>query len=255
MVKFGAFTDLHYAKNISKGDRKYNLSLYKLKNIVNDFNNMDLDFCICLGDIINSVQDFNIDKSNIQSISAEFNKFNMPYHMVLGNHDLESMSKSDFYTIFGKNISSTYYSFTYEFNKFILLDANYLPDNSEYNKGNYTWDDSYICKEQIMWLENEMKICNEKNVFIFIHQDLDHRVYKGEPDPHLVNNYKEVIQILEKYNKKTTVIQGHYHDGNYQVINNITYITLKALCTSDDISYNPRIIVTIDNDISIEYLE
>lgn len=255
MIKFGAFTDLHYAKNITNGNRKCNLSLLKLQNIVKDFNNRKLDFCLCLGDIINSVQDFNTDKLNIQRISEGFSKFNMPNHIILGNHDIESMSKNDFYNIFGKKINSTYYSFTYESSKFIILDANYLSDNSNYYKGNYSWDDSYICKEQILWLEKEIEDCSQKNIFIFTHQNLGHKIYMGKTDPHLIKNYKEVVQILEKYNRKITVIQGHYHDGDYQVINNIIYITLKAVCTGNDILYNPRIIVTIDKNVSIEYLE
>ncbi len=255
MIKFGAFTDVHYAKNVINGNRNCNLSLARLKNIVNDFNKESLDFCVCLGDIINSVRDYDKDSANIQSVAAEFRNFNMPNHILLGNHDLEAMSKPSFYTNFGKEIKNYYYSFSCENSKFIVLDANYLKDNSNYCSGNYKWDESYVCQEQLIWLENQLNICNETNIVIFTHQNLDHRMKNGEIDACLVKNYKEVTQILENSKKRITVIQGHYHDGYYQVINDITYITIKALCVGDDTSYIPRIIVTIDDDLSIKYLE
>jgi len=255
MTKFGAFADVHYAKNVTIGKRYCDLSLVRLKNIVHDFNNRNLDFCICLGDIITSVQDFDTDKLNIKRISDEFINFNMPHHIILGNHDLEAMSKSDFYTEFEKDLKCTYYSFSYDNIKFIILDANYLSDNTDYCKGNYNWTESYICNEQIIWLENELKQCNEKNVVIFAHQNLALRMDNDEVDACVIKNYDQVTQILERCKTRITVFQGHYHDGDYQVINGITYITLKALCVSDDTSYIPRIIVTIGNDVSVEYLE
>jgi len=255
MVKFGVFTDVHYAKNIFSGNRRCDLSLVKLKNIVNDFNSRDLDFCVCLGDIINSVQDFEKDILNIKAVSAEFQNFNMPYHIVLGNHDLEAMSKSDFHNAFGQIKNETYYSFVYENTKFILLDANYLSDGSDYCKGNYNWTEPHICRDQIAWLENELEHTIEKDIVVFIHQNLDHRTYEGKADPHLVNNYTEITQLFEKCNKRITVFQGHYHDGDHQKINNISYITLKALCVSNDTSYIPRTIVTIDGSVTVEHLD
>lgn len=255
MVKFGAFADVHYAKNLTIGKRYCDLSLMRLKNIVHDFNNRNLDFCICLGDIITSVQDFDIDKSNILQVADEFKNFDMQHHIILGNHDLEAMSKSDFYSIFGKNQKINYYSFSHENSKFIILDANYLIDNSDYCRGNYIWTESYINEEQIAWLNSELNSCKEKNVVIFTHQNFDYRVNNGVLDACVIKNYKEVAEILESSKKRITVIQGHYHDGDYQVINNITYITLKALCVGDDTSYIPRIIVTIDDEISVLYLE
>jgi alkaline phosphatase len=255
MIKFGVFTDLHYAKDFINNKRRCDLSLLKLQNIVTDFNNRDLDFCVCLGDIINSVQNFEKDKANILDVYQLFNNLSMPYHITLGNHDLESMSKSDFFTLFGKNLNKLYYSFSYENSKFIVLDANFLPDGNDYNNDNYDWNNANISKEQLLWLDHELQQANEENIIIFIHQNLDYRISNGELDSCIVVNYKEVVKILEKYNQKVTIIQGHYHEGYHQIINNIEYITLKTVCEGSDLTYLPRIIVSIDENISIEYLE
>jgi alkaline phosphatase len=255
MVRFGVFTDVHYAKGIEYGDRVCDVSLLKLRNIVNDFNGRNLDFCVCLGDIINSVQDFDIDKANIGKVAEEFRKFGMPSHIVLGNHDIEAMSKSEFHTFFGRAFTGTYYSFVHENSRFILLDANHTTEGVDFCRGNYGWKDANINKEQLRWLEDTMKGSKEENVIVFIHQDLDRRVYDGGEDPHLVDNYREVVDILERYGRRTVIIQGHWHAGNYQVINGIRYINLKALCVGNDASYIPRAVVTIDSGISIEYLE
>lgn len=255
MIKFGVFTDLHYAKGIEYGNRVCDISLRKLCSITKDFNQRELDFCVCLGDIINSVRDFDKDKRNIQEVSAKFDKFNMPSHIVLGNHDIEAMSKAEYYEIFGRDVNSTYYSFVYENSRFILLDANYTKDGADFCRGNYGWKDANICKGQIEWLRDELKSSREANIIVFLHQDLDPRVNEGGEDPHLVDNYREVVQILEDHGKNTYVFQGHWHKGNYQSINGIEYINLKAICVGTDESYMPRAIVTIDDDVSVEYLE
>ena len=255
MIKFGVFTDVHYAKGVIAGNRICDLSLNKLQSIVHDFNSKKLDFCVCLGDTINSVRDFEIDKSNIEAVSNEFKNLEMPYHIVLGNHDLEAMSKSEFFEIWDGEQKTSYYAFVLEDSKFFVLDANYLSDGSDYSNGNYHWTDPNICHNQISWLENELGNSNESNIFIFIHQNLDHRTHEGKEDPHLVKNYKEVIKVLERHDKKVTIIQGHYHDGGYRIINNIEYITLKALCAGNDKSYIPRLLVSVDDENSIEFSE
>ncbi len=255
MVKFGVFTDVHYAKDFVSGKRRCDLSLLKLKNIIYDFNGRDLDFCVCLGDIINSVQDFEKDTLNVKAVSKEFQNFNMPYHIILGNHDLEAMSKSEFYTAFGNIQNKTYYSFVFENTKFILMDANYLSDGANYCRGNYDWTKPYICSEQVAWLETELKHSNENDIVVFVHQNLAHGTFEGNEDPLMVNNSRVVTQILENYNNRITVIQGHDHEGDYQIKDNITYITLKALCVGNDTAYIPRIITTIDTEVTTEYLD
>lgn len=255
MVKFGVFADLHYAKDLTIGKRECGLSLMRLKNIADDFNKRDLDFCICLGDIITSVQDFDTDIGNIKAVSDGFNDFKMPYHIILGNHDLEAMSKSDFYTAFEKNQFCSYYSFSIENTKFIVLDANYNEDNSDYSRGNYNWTESYIDLEQMQWLENELDSCTDENIVIFTHQNLDHRFNNGKLDACVIKNYKDVEQVLEKSDRRIMVIQGHYHNGDHQIINDIEYITLKALCVGDDITYIPRLIVSVGNEMALEHLD
>ena len=231
------------------------LSLYKLRNIMSDFNERNLDFCVCLGDIINSVQDYEKDKSNIQKVSTEFDGFNMPSHIVLGNHDIEAMSKYDFHTIFGRELISSYYSFVLDKSRFILLDANYTSDGADFCRGNYGWKDANINGEQLEWLSGLVNSSCEDNIIVFIHQVLDPRVYDGGEDPHLVDNYRDVVRIFENSGKRTYVFEGHWHKGSRRILNNIDYINLKALCTGYDASYIPRAIVTINDDVSIELLE
>jgi len=246
---------LHYAKELTIGKRKCGLSLLRLKNIADDFNGRNLDFCICLGDIITSVQDFNTDTDNIKAVAEGFCDFKMPHHIILGNHDLEAMSKSDYYIAFGKNPLRSYYSFALKDTKFIVLDANFNEDNSDYCKGNYNWTESYINAEQFNWLENELNLSIEENIIIFTHQNLDYRLSNGKLDACVAKNYNEVEKLLEKSNKKIKVFQGHYHNGDNQVIGGIEYITLKALCVGDDINYIPRLIVSIEDEISISHMD
>lgn len=230
MIKFGIFADAHYAKDKQYGTRYCDLSIKKLDRIIEKFNQENVNFVVCLGDTIDSEKDFKQDTKNLNILYDSFNKLDAPLHIVLGNHDLEAMSKEQFLKTCFIDEFTQYYSFMYESNKFIVLDANFKSTGESYERGNYRWSDSFIDEKQLEWLERELNIKDCDNVIIFIHQNLDPKTYDDKLDPHVVKNAKEIRELMEKSEKKITVVQGHYHAGYNQMINDIKYITLKALC-------------------------
>jgi len=69
-------------------------------------------------------------------------QYDGPVYHVLGNHDMDSISKRDFLSHtknHGKAEGKSYYSFVYNRLKFIALDANYNEDGSDYDSGNFDW--------------------------------------------------------------------------------------------------------------------
>ena len=229
-VRFGLITDLHYAKQSHSDNRYYSQSKQKLLDAVQVFNKSNLDFIIELGDFKD--QDDQPDKrlrtiTYLDEIENVMRLFHGPVYHVLGNHDMDSISKQDFLTHtknHGTAEGKNYYSFVYNRLKFIVLDANYNEDGSDYNAGNFSWTKAHIPASQAHWLNAELSDSNCP-VIVFVHQLLDR--FSGMDVPYIINA-DEIVDILEKSKRVLAVFQGHLHEGNYSFRKGIHYFTMKA---------------------------
>jgi predicted phosphodiesterase len=212
-------------------------------------NQMKVDFLIELGDFKD--QDTPPNKEYtilyLQKIETLFQQFNGPKYHVIGNHDLDSISKDDFSKIaYNTNIPGylTFYSFDLKNTHFVVLDANFKSDQSDYKNGNFDWRDTNISYAEMDWLKKDLKSTN-KPVIVFIHQQLD---CEGDL---CVNNADEVRNILDNSSKAIAVIQGHNHNGDYSQIKGIHYYTLKAMVDGSGSRNNSYAIVEVFDDGSI----
>lgn len=232
-LTFGIVTDLHYAdiEHQKNKTRFYRHSIDKLQVAVAEFKKQNVDFIVELGDLKDQPQ--HQDKAEtlgyLHKTEAELQRFGGPVYHVLGNHDVDCLSKSEFLSSI-KNGSMTsasnYYSFLSKGIKFIVLDANYKKDGTDYDSGNFTWDDTYVPPQQLDWLKTQLSDPKQPAV-LFVHQQLDS--FQREDDPHCVRNAKAVRDALEANNNVIAVFQGHNHQGGYQYQNGIHYYTLKAV--------------------------
>lgn len=252
-VRFGLITDLHYADRPLSGNRYYNQSKQKLLDAVHVFNNSHLDFVIELGDFKD--QDNHPEKSRtlvfLDEIETVIRQFNGPIYHVLGNHDMDSISKKDFLAHtrnHGTAEGKGYYSFVHNHLKFIVLDANYNEDESDYNTGNFDWTYAQIPSKQIEWLKNELAEGNAP-VLVFVHQLFDW--FSGIDESLYIRNAKEIVDILEKTNRVVAVFQGHHHQGNYSNRNGIHYFTMKAAVEGSIPENNSFATVEIDRELNI----
>lgn len=247
-VRFGIITDLHYSRRERTGTRFYSQTIEKLNAALDVFNVSDLDFIIELGDFKDqdSIPLHENTLTYLNEIEKCFQSFNGPVYHVLGNHDMDSISKEEFLqhtSNYGKANKKTYYSFIWNNFRFITLDANYNEDGSHYDKGNFTWTEAYIPQEQKEWLHKELANKSIPTI-IFIHQLLDHF---SEIDQALcVNNAAEIIPLLEENGNILAVFQGHHHAGHYSYRNGIHYWTMKGMIEGAFPENNNFAIVEID---------
>jgi len=248
-IRFGILTDSHYADRETQGNRFYKESLQKMRECVNKMNEEKVDFLIELGDFKD--QDTPPSEqstiSYLQTIESEFAKFRGKKYHVLGNHDVDSISKEQFQSIVQNtniNEKATYYSFDLNGFHFIILDANYRSNGIDYSKGNFDWTDANIPPVELEWLEQDL-VKTQNPSIVFIHQLLD-----GAGDLY-VRNAAEVRQILQKPKKVLLVFQGHHHAGDYNFIEGIHYYTLKAMVEGSGADNNSYALVDIDSDLNI----
>ena len=248
-ARFGIVTDCHYADAEPAGTRFYRESLDKLRECVALMNAEKVDFLIELGDF----KDQNrppVEQQTLlylQAVERVFQDFNGPTYHVLGNHDLDSISKSQFLDgIENTDIDPkrSYYSFDLNALHFVVLDANYTTDGSDYDHGNFDWTDANIPSTELAWLEQDLARA-PGSVVVFTHQLLDGvgSVY--------INNAADVRHLLQSSGKVLAVFQGHHHSGSYRNIAGIHYYTLKALVEGSSLDNNAYAVTEIHPDGNI----
>lgn len=250
-VRFGIVTDLHYADRPPAGTRYYRQSLSKLTECVSLMNEQKVDFLIELGDFKdqNSQPDEKETLHYLETIESELAKFNGPKYHVLGNHDMDSISKDQFLSKInntGFPQAQAYYSFNAGGIHFIVLDANYTKEGISYNKGNFDWKDCHLPPEQVKWIEEDLKT-NKAPTIIFVHQQLDRSAFDAAHAIFCPDNADEIRALLEKSGNVLAVFQGHYHEGSFNTINGIPYYTLKAVIEGEGQENNSYAIVEVDN--------
>jgi len=252
LIRFGIVTDIHYADRSDNGSRCHRESLDKLKTCVDFMNKQNVDFLIELGDFKDASDPYDTQKTlgYLKDTEAEFAKFKGPRYHVLGNHDMDCITKKQFTdntTNTNVEKGKTYYSFDSKSHHFIVLDANYNSKNQSYNKGNFAWTDANIPPAQLHWLRNDLAF-NNKPTIVFCHQLLD-----GEGGLY-VNNAAQVRKTLEDSNKVLAVFNGHHHGGQYSCINGIHYYTLKAVIENSGPENSAYATVEVYPDLSVNVI-
>jgi predicted phosphodiesterase len=249
IARLGIVTDSHYADADTIGSRYYRHSLDKMNECVELMNEKKVNFLIELGDFKDQNNPGVEQKTLTYLVAIEkvFQNFKGPTYHVLGNHDMDSISKEQFLTNV-KNTSidpsKSYYSFDFNGVHFVVLDANYRADGTDYDHGNFNWTDANIPPAELNWLKQDLTATRGPAI-VFIHQLLD------GTGPVYVNNAADIRQILEQSGKVTAVFQGHHHEGSYSYIEGIHYYTLKAMVEGPGQENNSYAIVEILPDQTI----
>ncbi|MBI1390304.1 MAG: hypothetical protein GC154_17835 [bacterium] len=244
--RIGIVTDPHYADVDTRGTRHYRDSLEKMIECVDELNAQGAEFLVEIGDLKD--QDDKPDEkatlAYLTRIETMLAKFQGPRYHVLGNHDMDSLSKEQFMSRIensGIEGARTYYSFDRNGMHFIILDATFNGDGTPYDRGNFKWTDANIPTEELNWLREDLQ-SSDSPAIVFVHQLLD-----GEGDVY-INNAAEVREILEESGKTLAVFQGHHHPGQYNRINGIHYYTLKGMVEGAGRENNSFAIVEINPD-------
>jgi predicted phosphodiesterase len=251
-VRFGIFTDPHYAERDPAINRYYRESLGKVTECVELMNEQKVDFLIELGDLKDQ-RDTKVETETLQflrTIETEVQRFNGPVYHVLGNHDHDSISKTQFLdsiTNSGFSKARNYYSFDKGSFHFIVLDANYTAGGKEYDHGNFDWTDVHIPEDQLRWLTHDLNGTDRATV-VFVHHQLDSIAFAEAHRIHCPDNADAARKILEDSGKVMVVFQGHYHKGSLNKIENIYYYTLKAVVEGSGPENNNYAIVEIGAD-------
>jgi len=221
-ITFGVVADVQYADRDASLGRFYRDSAEKLRECIRAMNQARPAFMVMLGDMIDNAKTVDEELAALRQIDGIYRGFDGPRHYVLGNHELEVLSKEQF--IESTGMPGAHDGFDGGGFRFLVLDANYMEDGTPYKAGNFAWTESYVARAEGEWLEKELGRTT-KRVIVFVHQPLD-----DEHGLHGVKNGAEVRGILERSGKVMAVFQGHQHRGAYRKIGGIHYFTMRGMC-------------------------
>ena len=241
LVKAGLVTDCHYADKDAAMNRYYRESVSKLEAAVSTFRDSGVHFVLQNGDLIDGA---NRARDYIKSMNSVLVQSKIPTHHVLGNHDMESISKPEFLQTVAA--AASYYSFEQGGMHFIVLDACYREDNVSYAPGIYDWQNTTIPPLQLEWLRADLT-STQKPTIVFVH----HRLDLADDNVYAPASSAKTRRILEESGKVRAVIQGHSHDSTYASINGIHYCTLRALVEGSGAANNAYAILNVFKDGTI----
>lgn len=249
---FGIVTDSHYADAEPKGARCYRESVKKMTECVALMNEKQVAFLVELGDFKDQATPPKeaTTLAFLEAIEKTFRGFRGPRYHVLGNHDVDSLSKAQFLARVentGIAKEASYYSFDVQGLHFVVLDANYNADGTDYDHGKFKWTEPIIPAKELDWLKADLA-ATPKPVILFVHQLLD-----GD-DAHCVRNAPQVREILQASRKVLAVFQGHFHAGKQSRIEGIHYYTLKSMIEGSGVEGNSYAVVEVGEggDLTVE---
>jgi alkaline phosphatase len=219
-LRIGLITDLHHADKPTAGSRFYRETIPKLNAAAEEFQQTGLDFVVELGDLIDAADTVETELDYLRTINLEFSKLSSDRHYVLGNHCVDTLTKTEFLQEVGQKES--YYSFDRAGFHFIVLDSCFRNDSVPYGRKNSKWNDANIPPAELEWLREDLRSTKLATV-VFAHQRLDVTTDHG------VKNCVEARSILKDSGRVLAVFQGHSHQNDLKDIDGIHYCTLVAM--------------------------
>ncbi|MDF7823107.1 metallophosphoesterase [Pontiellaceae bacterium B12227] len=205
-------TDIHYDGCA--------VALNRLYEKVSALNSGGVETLVVMGDLVNG-NNANHAKRMLREVSALCDTFRGDVHFMPGNHDLDFLSKTEFYNVLGRGGDKPRFHFEAGGYKFICLDANFSPDGTAYDTGNFKWQEATVPDEELDWLRGQLA-ASLLPVILLSHQRID------KETKFAVRNYDQVRKMISLADKVKAVFQGHNHQDDLLQIDGTSYYTLSA---------------------------
>ncbi len=235
-VRWAMMTDVHYADKKPAGTRFYRDSLAKMQAVQRTLGELQLDFVIELGDLIDAATSAEVEREYLQTILKPLSGLPGKNYYVLGNHCVQTLSKSEFLNEVKQPRS--FFSFNVRDVHFIVLDACFRSDGKAYDRGNFQWTDANIPEHELQWLVEDLKRAVWPTI-LFVHQRLD------VENQHGIKNAAKVRRVLEESKKVQAVFQGHSHENDHRSIGGVEYVTLAAMVEKPGLENNAFAMVDV----------
>ncbi len=233
-TEFGFFGSVEYDRDTTT----------KLSAAVSAFNTWNPDFVVENGDFIDSQTGTKVQAiTDIGVVEAIYDNLTMDRHYVFGNHDLNYLTKAEFFSNTGK--TSRYYSFDSGDHHFIVLDDMYDVSGNDIEEDTSSNPSRYISSTESTWLTNDLAGTSKKTI-IFSEAHL-----YGKVSTQMIQNAAAIRTILENSGKVLACFHSHAGDNSIDTLNGIDYYSMYAMDNAGTNAY-ARVTVCTDDVIRID---
>ena len=224
-MKIGLYSDSHYSSAALTCEvRRNNQSLRKLEEAYRFFEKEGCRLAVCLGDLIDTEETVEREKENLALVGRVIRQSTVPTVCLMGNHDAFVLERGEFYEILGL---SPVEELHIDGRRLLFLDACYFKNGRHYAPGDADWTDCFLPDAE--GLRARLAESGE-DTYLFLHQNIDPAVMAN----HRLWNADEVFTVIRESGAVKAVLQGHFHPGCRSVHDSVSYITLPAMCESED---------------------
>ncbi len=231
LLSIGLLADVHCADTNYAG-RHCRDSLAKLADCARAFNERGLSLAVNLGDSVDVVTQNRPAAECMADVADVLARLAGRRHMIIGNHDVDCLTKAELIALGRCEGTQPYYSFDAAGLHFVVLDTNNYADGADFTPADHPeyWGDAWLGRPQLEWLAGDLAAAGGRGTVVFAHAGLDDRQVDGRRDPHCVIDGPAARDIFARAGNVRAVFQGHYHTGRSCVQGGISYITLAAMC-------------------------
>lgn len=211
-MQLGMLSDLH----LNDAEMRW----ARLGKQLDQLNCIGVRVLVLLGDLVDG-KDEAESLALLRRLSKTLSRFEGEVHVVPGNHDLDHLSKEQFYGVLGIAPQVPRLLDLNGEGALVLLDACFSSAGKAYDHGNVSWKEAAIPREQLVWLSDTLQsVCGP--IIVGIHQCLD------GSGVHTVKNADAARKILSSSSRVAAVFQGHRHAGSLFELDGVRYCTLAA---------------------------
>ncbi len=222
-LKIAHVSDVHFSQELDNTPFKLRKQSGEIfDDVIDQINGMSgVSFVMITGDLVDRAK-----ASELDGFLEHAKNIKYPWYIAFGNHDsmLGGSLTTEKYLDKVKKVNpeiktdETYYSFMPKRGfKVIVIDA-VIRDRLT-SHGN-------LPAEQIKWLDKELASAQNQTVIICTHIPI---VQPIADEHHVMDNGKEVLDVISKYKNPIVVLQGHYHVSKIKQMNNILFVSTPAL--------------------------
>lgn len=230
-VRFGLVADPHVADLPDAIGRRYRLAAGRLADAARALRAEGAELLVELGDLKDAGPDEASTLANLAAAAAALRAFPGPVHPVLGNHDVDRITKAQFLRGFAEGLGlaeppAPFGAFDVRGIRFVRLDCDFFPDGRELSNGDFNHRDCTVPPDQVAWLRATLAAAPGPCV-VFCHSPLT-----GDWDS-VVTNGAEVRAAMEEAGSVVAVFQAHTHGDAFKRIDGIPYCTVPSICHDD----------------------
>ena len=221
-LKFVQITDSHFSyEGKDYTQREVENSANALEKTIKDINKIpNVDFVAFTGDNIDTA-----NASDLKTFLKIANKLNVPYYIVIGNHEVfksQKFDKKEYMKTVRKysdscKPSGANYTFTKKGFVFVVVDGakEVIPGPAGYYK-----------KDTLKWLDKQLTKHARQKVVILQHFPVVAPYYNRT---HATYNVADYEAVLKKHKNVIAIVSGHYHGNGEKLVDGVYHISTPAL--------------------------